>query len=196
MHLHPPVQNTTGCRIPQKWYVRGGISLTNRHMLSIVSCKSLGIPASGYLNTWKVGTLRTRSIEVAQLPKICSDTWSLIPVAYSPKSAVLLKQGEGDNRHSFCYCALYNLERGRVKEALVSSFRGARRLGVGQDRSRWDLATLKGFIFLMMREGDSYWDSSVPPACPVGALASYCAFIELRKVACSFNLTESASLIM
>lgn len=97
MHLHSPVQNTTGCRIPQRWYVRGAISLTNRHMLSIVSCTSLGIPASGYLNTWKVGTLWTRSIEVAQLPKICSanhsHTWSLIPVASSPKSAVLLKTG-------------------------------------------------------------------------------------------------------
>lgn len=161
---------------PQRWYVRDGISLTNRHMLSIVSCKSLGIPASGYLSTWKVWTLWTRSIEVAQLPKICSanhsHTRSLIPVASSPKSTVLLKSGRRLQPVTWSLIlwvgsAQFEKGQGESGPRLFLPRRWSS-LG-GQDRSRWVNAMLQGFIFLIMREGGSYRGSSVPPACPVGA---------------------------
>lgn len=141
--------------------MRSGISLTNRHMLSIVSCKSLGIPASGYLNTWKVGTLWTRSIEVAQQPKICSanhsHTRSLIPVASSPKSPVLLKTGRRWQPVTLSLILLvrsaqFGLGQGESGPRLFLPRRWASWGGTGP-LARLDLATLQGFIFLMMREG-------------------------------------------
>lgn len=177
MHLHPPVQNTTGCRIPQKWYVRGGISLTNRHMLSIVSCKSLGMPASGYLNTWKVGTLWTRSIEVAQLPKICSGnnshTRSLIPVAFSLKSTVFLKTGRRLQPVTWSLILLV-----RSAQFWKGQGESGPRLFLLRRWTSWDgtgplaLGPCHALRLHLPNDerGYSYRGSSVPPACPIGAL--------------------------
>lgn len=160
---------------PQRWYVRGGISLTNRHMLSIVSCKSLGIPASGYLSTWKVGTLWTRSIEVAQLPKICSanhlHTRSLIPVASSPKS-IVLKSGRMWQPVTWSLIlwvgsAQFEKVQGESGPCLFlprrwSSLGWTGPLALGQCHvSRLHLPHNE--------RGGSYRGSSVPPACSVGA---------------------------
>lgn len=147
-------------------------------MLSIVSCKSLGIPASGYLNTWKVGTLWTRSIEVAQQPKICSanhsHTRSLIPVASSPKSPVLLKnRAKVATRHVITHF-VSSLRTIWIWAGWKwpSSFPSAALGVLGWDRTARALGPCHASRLHLPNDerGDSYRGSSVPPACPVGAL--------------------------
>lgn len=119
----------------------------------------------------------TRSIEVAQLPKICSGnhshTWSLIPVASSLKSTVLLKTGRRLQPVTWSLILL-------VRSAQFWKGQGENgpRLFLLRRWTCWDgtgplaLGPCHASMLHLPNDerGLSYRGSSVPPACPIGAL--------------------------